>query len=104
MKSIKMTKEIIKMNIDRKFKIKMLCLGWLECIVNCYKLLIKIPIYIIGLIYKVLGVICEGVLDFCMNILNLIENIPDITFVNQKDKKQLIEIIKKQNEKVYKVQ
>lgn len=101
MKFINMIKEIIQMDIEKRFKRKMLFLGCVEALLGAYKLLIKLPVYLFGLPFNILHKIGEFVADGCMNIMWAIDELPDVKLAKKEDKDILVQKLKeKYNRKV----
>ena len=104
MRSVRVIKMIIKSDLKKGFKIKMIGLGLLENIINSYKYIIGLPFIVLtGIMMGICG-IGEFLGNLFTSVLDLLgENLKEIKIVSAKDQKFLIDYFKKQQEKKYKV-
>ena len=109
MDTIKIIKKISKTDLTRKEKIRIIGLGLLETIVNSYKLILKLPFFLIGWLFVVLSILFEFMYNLfeiiatiCQQIVLKIDMKKDIQFVPKTDRKKIIEKFEKSIDK-YKV-
>ena len=96
-------KDLKQCGLNQEFVKKIIILGILEQVANSYKLILKLPFKLIQIIFAGINWLSDKIEYFCLNVLNLIENIKDIQFINQEDKSTTITTLKqyynKQNTK-----
>ncbi len=83
-------------NLEEGFKNKMIILGILEEIVNFYRVILKLPFFLIGLPFCWLGMLAEKITDLCSLIMETTEQIPCIKLHKKEDKDKLIKAMREQ--------
>ena len=95
MKTINLTKTILKLNVSKKLKIKGIIIGYIEYFLTGYKLIFIIPTMLLHGIIKLLYKVWDWLDCFCYNL-------PDIQLLSKEDKSELIKAIKERKKTVYK--
>ena len=106
MNTIKIIKKISKTDLTRKEKIRIIGLGLLETIVNSYKLILKLPFFLIGWLFVVLSILFEFMYNLfeiiatiCQQIVLKIDMKKDIQFVPKTDREKIIKKFEKSIDK-----
>ena len=90
MKTFYLAKTIAKLNVSKRLKIKGIIIGYVEYLLNGYKLLLILPTMLLDGFVKVLSAIWEWLDSACYSL-------PDVQLLNKKDKQELINALKERN-------
>lgn len=102
MNTIKIINKIFKTDLSREEKMRITFLGLLEVVLNFYKTILKLPLFILANIFNVLATIF-GILTALFEELVLqIDLIKDIQLVSKEDRRKIIEKFQKRVDK-YKI-
>lgn len=102
MNTIKIINKIFKTDLSEKEKIRITLLGLLEVILNFYKTILKLPLFILANIFNILTTIFGMLTALFEELVLQIDLIKDIQLVSREDRRKIIEKFQKRVDK-YKV-